>query len=130
VLREHIGANQGSVFTGLAFSYLSNNLSSFPSEQASLYAAAPAGYNLKQQDLSTTSHHQPFLSICFPLLGWVPLPPLSIITLLPLEGKNLSPALALSVPAATMSGLYSQGFSPARTLSPQIRSNPDADRYY
>jgi len=29
-----------------------------------------------------------------------------------------------------MSGLYSQGFSPARTLSPQIRSNPDADRYY
>ncbi|XP_062189034.1 KH domain-containing protein SPIN1-like isoform X1 [Phragmites australis] len=26
-----------------------------------------------------------------------------------------------------MSGLYNQGFSPARTLSPQIRSNPDAD---
>jgi len=29
-----------------------------------------------------------------------------------------------------MSGLYSQGFSPARTLSPQIRSNPDADSQY
>ncbi|GJN22891.1 hypothetical protein PR202_gb10496 [Eleusine coracana subsp. coracana] len=26
-----------------------------------------------------------------------------------------------------MSGLYSQGFSPARNLSPQIRSNPDVD---
>jgi protein quaking len=30
--------------------------------------------------------------------------------------------------AAAMSGLYSQGFSPARNLSPQIRSNPDVDR--
>ncbi|GJN24982.1 hypothetical protein PR202_gb12762 [Eleusine coracana subsp. coracana] len=29
-----------------------------------------------------------------------------------------------------MSGLYGQGFSPARTLSPQIRSNPDADSQY
>jgi hypothetical protein len=30
---------------------------------------------------------------------------------------------------AAMSGLYSQqGFSPARNLSPQIRSNPDVDR--
>jgi len=59
------------------------------------------------------------------------LPPLSIITLLPLEGKKPLPQLSLSLsdPAATMSGLYSQGFSPARTLSPQIRSNPDADRY-
>jgi ABC-type microcin C transport system permease subunit YejE len=28
-----------------------------------------------------------------------------------------------------MSGLYSQGFSPARTASPQIRGNPDHDRY-
>jgi hypothetical protein len=32
-------------------------------------------------------------------------------------------------PSLAMSGLYSQGFSPARNLSPQIRSNPDADRY-
>ncbi|PWZ20199.1 hypothetical protein Zm00014a_034309 [Zea mays] len=29
-----------------------------------------------------------------------------------------------------MSGLYSQGFSPARNLSPQIRSNPDVDSQY
>ncbi|KAG8098745.1 hypothetical protein GUJ93_ZPchr0013g34368 [Zizania palustris] len=28
-----------------------------------------------------------------------------------------------------MSGLYSEGFSPAGNLSPQIRSNPDVDRY-
>ena len=111
------------------------NLSSFTSEQLHFMqlAATPAGYNQKQQDLSTTSHHHPFL-ICFPLLGWVPLP----VSLLSLSSpsflwkeKNLFPSSrSLSVPAATMSGLYSQGFSPARTLSPQIRSNPDADRYY
>ncbi|KAF8708562.1 hypothetical protein HU200_029933 [Digitaria exilis] len=29
-----------------------------------------------------------------------------------------------------MSGLYSQGFSPARNMSPQIRSNPDVDSQY
>ena len=66
----------------------------------------------------------------FIFLFRVPLSPLSIITLLPLEGKNISPSSPLPLLAATMSGLYSQGFSPARTLSPQIRSNPDADRYY
>ena len=61
---------------------------------ASLYAATPAGYNQKQQDLSTTSHHHPFL-ICFPLLGWVPFP----VSLLSLSSpsflwkeKNLFPS--------------------------------------
>jgi hypothetical protein len=42
--------------------------------------------------------------------------------------KTSPPAILPS--GRTMSGLYSQGFSPARTLSPQIRSNPDADRYW
>jgi hypothetical protein len=45
---------------------------------------------------------------------------------------SLSSLAKLSLPlgpAATMSGLYSQGFSPARTASPQIRGNPDHDRY-
>lgn len=107
--------------------------SCFHIRAASLYPAAPAGYNQKQQHLSTTSHHHP-LSYLFSSSGLGSLP-LSIITLLPPEGKRkekkTSPrTLSSSLPAATMSGLYSQGFSPARTLSPQIRSNPDADRYY
>ena len=143
LLREHIGASHGSVFTEpafsyffflrSAFSYLSNNLSSFTSEQL----------HFMQQHLQATTKSSktflqphtivPFLFVFLFWAGSLSQSPssLSIITLLPLEGKKPLPQLSLSLsdPAATMSGLYSQGFSPARTLSPQIRSNPDADRY-
>jgi hypothetical protein len=78
-----------------------------------------------------TSHHQHLFLV--PTLSLYHHPP---STSRSLEGKGKNhpslsfPALSLPLhPAATMSGLYSQGFSPARTLSPQIRSNPDADRY-
>lgn len=68
--------------------------------------------------LPTTPHRKHHLLASPPLLGCVSLS----ITWPP---PRLQPSLSR---AAAMSGLYSQGFSPARNLSPQIRSNPDVDR--
>jgi hypothetical protein len=55
--------------------------------------------------------------------------PPSLVASPPLPGLRTHLNRFDSSAAAAMSGLYSQGFSPARNLSPQIRSNPDVDRY-
>lgn len=127
---ERSRSSSMTALSGPAFCYSSSLSSSCTPSESSLPLCSSTHRN-RVQNLSTTPHTT---STSF----WSP-PSLSHhppSTSRSLEGKGKNPpslsfpALSLPLhPAATMSGLYSQGFSPARTLSPQIRSNPDADRY-
>jgi hypothetical protein len=89
---------------------------------ASLFTTLPATV------LPPHTAHTPPSLVASPRLHFLGYVPISIAS--PPPPPRLQPSLTrAAAAAAAMSGLYSQGFSPARNLSPQIRSNPDVDRY-